>query len=118
MDDFTPYGKYFDEALQDSDKVLQICREMNLSLSNEKCNMMMNEGIVVGHYMSSRGIEIDKNKIKIISLPRTPLKPKYIRSFLGHAGYCKRFIKDFSKITYPLFTLFSKDPIVSCKAHK
>jgi hypothetical protein len=109
MDDFTPYGKSFDEALDNLDKVLQRCREMNLSLSNEKCNMMMNEGIVLGHHLSSRGIEVDKNKIKIITLLPTPLKPKDIRSFLGHAGYYRRFIKDFSKIASPLFTLLSKD---------
>jgi hypothetical protein len=47
---------------------------MNLSLSNEKCNMMMNEGIVLGHHISSRGIEVDKNKVKIITLLPTPLK--------------------------------------------
>jgi hypothetical protein len=82
---------------------------MNLSLSHEKCNMMMNEGIVLGHHLFSRGIEVYKNKIKIITLIPTTLKPKDNRSFLGHAGYYRRFIKDFSKITSPLFTLLSKD---------
>jgi hypothetical protein len=109
MDDFTPYGNSFDEALDNLDKVLQRCREMNLSLSNEKCNMMMNEGIVLGHHLSSRGIEVDKDKIKIITLLPTPLKPKDVRRFLGHARYYRRFIKDFSKIASPLFTLLSKD---------
>jgi hypothetical protein len=108
MDEFTPYGNSFDEALDNLDKVLQRCREMNLSLSNEKCNMMMNEGIVLGHHLFSRGIEVDKEKIKIITLLPTPLKPKYVRRFLGHVGYYRRFIKDFSKISSPLFTLLSK----------
>jgi len=62
MDEFTPYGNYFDEALGNLDKVLQRCKEMNLSLNNEKCNMMMNDGIVLGHHLSSRGIEVDKKK--------------------------------------------------------
>jgi hypothetical protein len=70
--------------------------------------MMMNEGIVLGHHLSSRWIEVDKNKVKIITLISTPLKPKNIRSFLRHAGYYRRFIKDFGKITSPLFTLLSK----------
>jgi hypothetical protein len=109
MDEFTPYGKYFDEALDNLDKVLQRCREMNLSLSNEKCKMMMNEGILLGHHISSIGIEVDKIKIKTITLIPTPLKPKYIRSFLGHARYYRRFIKDFSKLSSPLFNLLSKD---------
>jgi hypothetical protein len=108
MDDFTPYGNSFDEALDNLDKVLQICREMNLYLSNGKCNMMMNEGIVLGHHLSSRGIEVDKDKKKIITLLPTPLKPKYVRSFLGHARYYRSFIKDFGKIASPLFTLLSK----------
>jgi hypothetical protein len=105
MDDCTPYENSFDEALDNLDKVLQRCREMNLSLSNEKCNMMMNEGIVLVHHLSSKGIELEKDKIKIITLLPTPLKPKHVRIFLRHARYYRRFIKDFSKITSPLFTL-------------
>jgi len=109
MDEFTPYGKYFDEALDNPCKVLQRCREINLSLSNEKFNIIMNEGIVLGHHLSLRGIEVDKNKVKIIALLPTPLKPKDIRIFLGHEGFYMKFIKDFSKISSPLFTLLSKD---------
>jgi hypothetical protein len=109
MDDFTSYGNSFDEDLDNLDKVLRRCKEMNLFLSNEKCNMMMNEGIVLGHHLSSRGIEVDKDKIKIITLLPTPLKPKDVRIFLGHARYYRRFIKGFSKIVSPLFTLLSKD---------
>ena len=74
MDDFTPYGIPFYESLDNLDKFLQRCREMNMSLSKEKCNMMMNEGIVLGHHMSVRGIELDKYKIKIITLLPTRLK--------------------------------------------
>jgi hypothetical protein len=82
---------------------------MNLSLTNEKCNMMMNEGIMLGNHLSSRGIEVKKNKIKIITLLPTPLKPKDIIIFFEHAEYYKRFIKDLHKIASPLFTLPSKD---------
>jgi hypothetical protein len=76
--------------------------------------MMMNEGIVLGHHLSSRGIEVEKEKIKIITLLITPLKPKDVRSFLGHAGYYMRFIKDFSKIASPMFTLLTKDVKFCC----
>jgi hypothetical protein len=55
---------------------------MNISLNNEKCNMMMNEGIFLGHHLSSRWIEVNKENIKIITLLPTPLKPKDVRSFL------------------------------------
>jgi hypothetical protein len=85
---------------------------MNLSLSHEKCeemnlplNMLMNEGGVLGHHLSSKGIEVDQNKVNIIKHLPTPLKQKHVRSFLGHVGYYRRFIKDFSKLASPLFSL-------------
>ncbi|XP_024172206.1 uncharacterized protein LOC112178273 [Rosa chinensis] len=70
---------------------------------------MVDEGIVLGHVVSSRGIEVDKAKIELISsLP--PLKNvKGVRSFLGHAGFYRCFIQDFSQITKPLCDLLSKD---------
>jgi len=71
--------------------------------------MMMNEGIVLVHHFSSRGIEVEKNKIKIITLLPTPLKQKYVRIFIGHVGYYRRFIKDFIKIASPMFSLLFKD---------
>jgi len=71
--------------------------------------MMMNEGIFLGHHMSCRGIEVDKNKVKITTLLPAPMKQKDIRIFLGHVGYYMRFIKEFSKIASPLFNLLSKD---------
>jgi hypothetical protein len=109
MDEFTPYGKSFDEALENIYKVIQICREINFFLNNEKCNMMMNEGIMLGNHVFSRGIEVEKKKIKIITLLPTPLKLKDVKKILGHARKYRRFIKDFSKIAYPLFTFLSKD---------
>jgi hypothetical protein len=56
MDDFTPYGVSFQEALQNLEKVLKRCIQAHLSLSIEKCHMMMSEGIVLGHFISSQGI--------------------------------------------------------------
>jgi hypothetical protein len=64
MDDFTPYGNRFQEASTNLENVLKRCQEMNLALRNEKCNMHMNEGIVLGHHTSPRGIEVDQDKVK------------------------------------------------------
>ena len=70
---------------------------------------MVQEGIVLGHRISVRGIEVDKAKIQVIEkLPPLTLV-KGIRSFLGHARFYRRFIKDFSKITKPLCSLLVKD---------
>ena len=62
MDDFTAYGNTFQESL-DNLKVLIRCQETNLVLSHEKCKMLLKEGIVLGHHVSSRGIKVDPAKI-------------------------------------------------------
>ena len=70
---------------------------------------MVNQGIVLGHVISSMGIEVDKAKVELISKLPPPISIKVVRQFLGHAGFYKRFIKDFSKITKPLYELLEKD---------
>ncbi|TLX68347.1 hypothetical protein E9993_23230, partial [Labilibacter sediminis] len=70
---------------------------------------MVREGIVLGHKVSSMGIEVDKAKIEVISKLPPPTNVKGVRSFLGHAGFYRRFIKDFSKITRPMTQLLLKD---------
>ena len=63
---------------------------------------MVNEGIVLGHKISERGIEVDKTKVDAIDKMPYPKDIKGIRRFLGHAGFSRRFIKDFSKKIRPL----------------
>ncbi|GJT87185.1 reverse transcriptase domain-containing protein [Tanacetum coccineum] len=75
----------------------------------EKCHFMVKEGIVIGHKVSNAGLEVDKAKIDVISKLPPPTNIKGIRSFLGHAGFYRRFIKDFSKIARPLTKLHEKD---------
>jgi hypothetical protein len=82
---------------------------MQLGLNWEKCHFMVQQGIVLGHYISSKGIEVDKAKIDSISKLPPPMIVKGVRSFLGHVGFYKRFIKDFSKIFRPLYALLAKD---------
>jgi hypothetical protein len=93
MDDFTPYGVSFQEALQNLEKILKRCIQAHLSLSTEKCHMMMSEGIVLGHFISSQGIQVDPSKIQVIKNLPIPKTQTEVRSFLGHAGYYRRFIK-------------------------
>ena len=72
-----------------------------------KCHFMVRHGIVLGHEISRRGIEVDRAKVEVIAKLPPPKCIKDIRSFLGHAGFYRRFIKDFTKI--PLTNLLAKD---------
>ena len=70
---------------------------------------MVTEGIVLGHRISAVGLEVDQEKVSIIKTLLPPITVKGIRSFLGHASFYRRFIKDFSKIARPLCRLLEKD---------
>ncbi|KAL4355342.1 hypothetical protein GQ457_06G011720 [Hibiscus cannabinus] len=108
MDDFSTFGDNFDNCLSNLEKVLKRCKETNLVLNWEKCHFMVDEGIVLGHKISSKGMEVDKAKIEVISKLPPPTTVKGICSFLGHAGFYRRFIEDFSKITKPLCSLLEQ----------
>ena len=109
MDDITIYGGDLEECLTNLEAILQRCIEKNLVLNWENCHLMVNQGIVLRHVISSRGIEVDKAKIELISKLSSPRNVKIVRKFLGYAGFYKRFIKDFSKIAKPLYKLLEKD---------
>ena len=105
MDDFSVLVKSFENCLENLRHALIRCEENNLVLNWEKCHFMEKEGIVLGHQISARGIEVDKAKIEKIEKLPPPSSRKGIRSFLGHAGFYRRFIKDFSKTAKPLSNL-------------
>ncbi|RZB65128.1 Vacuolar-processing enzyme [Glycine soja] len=109
LDDFTVYGSSFDACLDSLDRVLNRCIETNLVLNFEKCHFMVEQGIVLGHIISNRGIEVDPAKIDVISQLPYPSWVREVRSFLGHAGFYRRFIKNFSKVTLPLSNLLQKE---------
>ncbi|KAL4310799.1 hypothetical protein GQ457_01G020300 [Hibiscus cannabinus] len=109
MDDFSVSGETFDSCLGNLAKVLKICEEADLVLNWEKCHFMVNEGTVLGHKISSKGIEVDKAKVEVIEKLPPPTNVKGIRSFLGHAGFYRRFIKDFSKVSKPLCNLLQQN---------
>ena len=105
MDEFFVLRDSFDNCLENLRSVLIRCEETNLVLNWEKCHFMVQEGIVLGHRISVRGIEVDKAKIEAIEKLPPPSSVKGIRSFLGHAGFYRRFIKYFSRIAKPLSNL-------------
>jgi hypothetical protein len=109
MYDFSVYGKTFPECLKNLDRVLRRCAEKDLVLNWEKCHFMVREGIVLRHRVFERGIKVDRARIVIIEQLPPLANVKGIRSFLGHAGFYRRFIKNFSEIARFLTKLLAKD---------
>nr|GEX26593.1 reverse transcriptase domain-containing protein [Tanacetum cinerariifolium] len=109
MDDFSVFGDSFSSCLTNLDKMLNRCEEINLVLNWEKCHFMCKEGIVLGHKISKSGIEVDRAKVDVIAKLPHPTTVKGVRSFLGHAGFYRRFIQEFSKITRPMTYLLEKE---------
>ncbi|GKB50593.1 reverse transcriptase domain-containing protein [Tanacetum coccineum] len=109
MDDLSVVGNSFETCLSHLDKMLKRCEDTNLCLNWEKSHFMVKEGIVLGHKISKNGIEVDKAKVDVIAKLPHPTTVKGIQSFLGHAGFYRRFIQDFSKIARPMTRLLEKD---------
>ena len=85
------------------------CQDKNLALNWEKCHFMVIEEIVLGHKISVVRLEVDKAKVFLTETLIPPNSVKGIRSFLGHAGFYRRFIKEFLKISRPLYRQLEKD---------
>ena len=104
MDDITIYGDTFEKCLANLETVLHRCIENNLVLNWEKCQFMVNQGIVLGYVISNKGIEMDKAKVELIAKLPPPTNVKAVRQFLSHVGFYMRFIKDFSKLQNPFMS--------------
>nr|GEY79837.1 reverse transcriptase domain-containing protein [Tanacetum cinerariifolium] len=89
--------------------MLQRCEDTNLCLNWEKSHFMVKEGIVLSHKISKNGIEVDRAKVDVIAKLPHPTTVKGIQSFLGHAGFYRRFIQDFFKISRPMTHLLDKN---------
>ncbi|GJT79356.1 reverse transcriptase domain-containing protein [Tanacetum coccineum] len=95
--------KYLDRLVTGED-------EANFRSANwEKSHFMVKEGIVLGYKISKSGIEVDRAKVDIIAKLPHPTTVKGVQSFLGHAGFYRRFIQDFSKIARPMTHLLEKE---------
>nr|GEV88579.1 reverse transcriptase domain-containing protein [Tanacetum cinerariifolium] len=118
MDDFSVFRNSFQSCLSHLERMLKRCEDTNLCLNWEKSHFMVKEGLVLDHKISKQGIEVDKAKVDVITKLPHPTAVKGIRSFLGHAGFYRRFIKDFSKIARPMTCLLEKDtPFIFSKEY-
>ena len=109
IDDILVYSKSKEEHEQHLRAVLQRLREKQLYAKFKKCEFWLETISFLGHVVSKRGIEVDPSKVAAVQNWKTPTNVGEIRSFLGLAGYYRKFVEGFSKIASPLTELTRKD---------
>ncbi|CAJ2679171.1 unnamed protein product [Trifolium pratense] len=109
IDDILVYSKSEEEHKEHLRIVLQVLKEKKLYAKLSKCDFWLKEVSFLGHVISSGGIAVDPSKVDAVLQWGTPESVSEIRSFLGLAGYYRRFIEGFSKLALPLTQLTRKD---------
>ncbi|PIK39238.1 putative thy-1 membrane glycoprotein isoform X1 [Apostichopus japonicus] len=105
IDDIIVFSRNFETHLQRLDEVFQRLEKHGLKIKPSKCHLFQEEIGYLGHVVSSKGIATDPEKTAVVEKWEAPRNAKEVRSFLGLAGYYRRFIKGFSKIAGPLYDL-------------
>ena len=108
IDDILVYSKNSKEHEEHLRVVLETLRQEKLYAKFKKCEFWIDRVVFLGHVVTMRGIEVDPSKIEVVKEWRTPTNANEVRSFLGLAGYYRRFIEGFSKIATPMTRLTRK----------
>ena len=109
IDDILVYSGSPEEHVEHLRTVLQILRERQLYAKFSKCQFWFDKVDFLGHVISAKGISVDPQKIEAIVNWKPPTNVSEVRSFLGLAGYYRKFVDGFSKIATPLTNLLKKD---------
>jgi hypothetical protein len=102
IDDILVYSKNEEEHVGHLHVVLQCLREHRLYAKQSKCDFWLKEIKFLGHTISEEGIVVDSHKVQEVMNWKPPTTVRQIQSFLGWAGYYRRFIPDFSRIVKPM----------------
>ena len=108
IDDILVYSKDAHEHEQHLKIVLQTLREKKLYAKLSKCDFWLKEVSFLGHIVSAEGIRVDPIKIEAVVNWKPPRNVIEVKSFLGLAGYYRRFVRGFSVIAFPLTKLLRK----------
>jgi len=105
LDDVIIFGKTFNEMLNNLKMVFLRIRSANLRINPEKCVLFEKHVKYLGHIVSSEGVTTDPEKIAAVREWPIPHTKKQLRSFLGFSSYYRKFIKGFSFLAKPLYSL-------------
>src|SRR4051812_45295281 len=109
IDDILIYSKSTEEHEGHLRLILEKLREHKLYAKFSKCEFWLNEVGFLGHVMTKDGVAVDPAKVSAETEWESPKSVKEVRSFLGLAGYYRRFIENFSKVANPMTELLKKD---------
>src|SRR5438552_5955912 len=109
LDDILIYSKTKEEHLKHLRTILETLRKHKLYAKDIKCELIKQYVEYTGHFISEKEITVDPRKINTIRNWPAPTNVSEIRSFLGLASYCRKFVKEFSAIASPLTVLLHKD---------
>jgi hypothetical protein len=114
IDDILVYSKNEDDHVKHLHTVLQRLRDHRLYAKLSKCDFWLREIKFLGHTISQDGVSVDPEKVQEVMNWKPPTTVRQIRSFLGFAGYYRRFIPDFSRIAKPMTELLNKGVKYEC----
>lgn len=109
MDDIIVYSTSLQEHMVALRNVLKRLSEANLKIQLEKCEFLKNQTEFLGHIVTPEGVKPNPDRVPAIKKFPIPKTAKEIKQFLGFAGYCRKFIKYFAKITKPLTNCLKKN---------
>lgn len=109
MDDIIIYSPTIHEHISRLKEVFQRLQKANLKIQPDKCEFLKKEVAYLGHLITPEGVKPNPEKVSCIQNFPQPKNPKEIKSFLGLAGYYRRFISNFAKLSKPLTRLLQKD---------